>query len=586
MIHSLAMRGKAKIINYIKQESIETMKKNNLLTIALMASMAFSTVTTQGIVAFAEEAVPTRQTIDANSAADKNGNYTISVAESDTHTYKVYQILTGTLIAGKEKLGNPAWGADAINYGLTTDESTKALNKFIEDITKENLTNVEINDLVLAQRADNASGQGIVTKDDSLDVVPGYYLIEDITDLDEVENGKLVHGEGAAKSLNIVAVFNDITITAKKGTVVSEKHVDDQNDSNSEDHSELMDSADYDIGDSIPYTLTMKLPDDYENYKQYYVSFVDDMSAGLTYNGDAKIYYGADDKTGDDISFTADTSMTSAYTGGTVYRATIQNLKDKDATEEQKKLSAGSVITIKYTATLNSNAVIGSAGNPNQYKVDFSSNPNQAAGGTPETNDTPWDTNIVFTYKTVFNKVDADKKPLTGADFRLDKFIAGAGEDTYGTGESQVKGTWTDVTTLGTTDHPAKTVEDFTKDGNTAENAKFTFSGLDAGVYRLTETTTPAGYNTIDPIIFTITAEHELESDAPSLTSLSGTDGAEFIMTAVEKEGSLTSEIINKQGTLLPSTGGIGTTILYVIGGILVIGGGAAIFIKRKKDSE
>ena len=98
------------------------MKKNNFLTIALMASMAFSTVTTQGIVAFAEEAVPTIQTIDENSAADENGKYTISVAESDTHTYKVYQILTGTLIAGEEKLGNPAWGADAINYGLTTDE--------------------------------------------------------------------------------------------------------------------------------------------------------------------------------------------------------------------------------------------------------------------------------------------------------------------------------------------------------------------------------------------------------------------------------------------------------------------------------
>ncbi|MBP3241429.1 MAG: isopeptide-forming domain-containing fimbrial protein, partial [Oribacterium sp.] len=380
------------------------MKKNNILTIALMASMAFSTVTTQGIVAFAEEAVPTSQTIDANSAVDKNGNYTISVAESDTHTYKVYQILTGTLIAGEERLGNPAWGADAINYGLTTDESTKALNEFITNITKEELSNVEINDLVLAQRKVGAEGRGTVTANDSLDVVPGYYLIEDVTDL----------ADGDAKSLNIVAVFNDITITAKKGTVVSEKHVDDQNDSDSTDHSELKDSADYDIGDSIPYTLTMTLPDDYSNYKQYYVSFVDDMSAGLTYNGDAKIYYGADDKTGTSISFTEEpkestedsTVVTSAYTNGTVWRATVQDLKTT-----APNLSAGSVITIKYTATLNSNAVIGSDGNPNRYRIDYSSNPNQEADGTPETNETPWDTNIVFTYKTVFNKVDANSKP-------------------------------------------------------------------------------------------------------------------------------------------------------------------------------
>lgn len=556
------------------------MKKNKFIALALAAGMTFCNVAATGVVTFAAT-VPTSQTIDKNSAADTQGNYKISVASTDTHTYKVYQILTGTLIAGEEKLGNPTWGADAKNYGSTTDESTKALNKFIEDITKEGLSNVQINDLVLEQRKDKAEGRGTVTKDSALDVTPGYYLIEDITDL----------ADGEAKSLNIVAVFNDITITAKKGTVVSEKHVDDQNDSDSSDHSELKDSADYDIGDSIPYTLTMTLPDDYENYKQYYVSFVDDMSAGLTYNGDAEIYYGTDDETGDDISFTDDTSMTSAYTGGTVYRATIQNLKADDATDKQKALAAGSVITIKYTATLNSNAVIGSDGNPNKYRIDFSSNPNQEADGTPETNETPWDTNIVFTYKTVFNKVDANSKPLTGADFRLDKFIAGEeGTDTYGDGEAAIKGTWTDVTTLGSSDgpNPTKAVGTYTntETGDTAENAKFTFSGLDAGVYRLTETTTPAGYNTIDPIIFTITAEHELESDNPSLSSLSGTDGHGFTLTADNAEGSLTSDIVNNQGAILPSTGGMGTTILYVIGGILVIGGGVAIFIKRKKDAE
>ncbi|MBP3803894.1 MAG: isopeptide-forming domain-containing fimbrial protein, partial [Oribacterium sp.] len=388
------------------------MKKNKFIALALAAGMTFCNVAATGVVTFAAT-VPTSQTIDKNSAADATtGKYTISVGKSDTHTYKVYQILTGTLIAGEEKLGNPTWGADAKNDGTTT------VDNFIKSITEKDsstgkdLTNVQINDLVKAQLADGASGQGTVTKDDSLNVVPGYYLIEDITDLDEVDkDGKPVH-EGDAKSLNIVAVFNDITITAKKGTVESEKHVDDQNDSDSSDYSELKDSADYDIGDSIPYTLTMKLPADYANYKQYYVSFVDDMSAGLTYNNDAKIYYGDDDdESGYDISFISDASMTSAYTDGIVYRATIQNLKADDATAEQKALTAGSVITIKYTATLNSKAVIGSAGNPNRYRIDYSSNPNQEADGTPETNETPWDTNIVFTYKTVFNKVDANSKP-------------------------------------------------------------------------------------------------------------------------------------------------------------------------------
>ena len=549
------------------------MKKNRFIALALAAGMTFCNVAVTGVVAYADTtdqttqtAVPTSQTIDTDSAADATtGKYTISVGSSDTHTYKVYQILTGTLIAGQKKLGNPTWGEDAKNKGTTT-----GVDDFIKAITATGLSNVEINDLVLAQRAKDASGQGTVTKDSSMNVVPGYYLIEDVT---------TNLADNDAKSLNIVAVFNDITITAKKGTVESEKHVDDQNDSDADDHSELKDSADYDIGDSIPYTLTMTLPEDYANYKQYYVSFVDDMSSGLIYNNDAKIYYGTKDTTGEKITFTS--GGTSAYTGGTVWSATIQNLKADNATAEQKALSAGSVITIKYTATLNSNAVIGSAGNPNKYKVDFSSNPNQVAGGTPETNDTPWDTNIVFTYKTVFNKVDGKNNPLTGADFKLEK---------------QVGDNWVDVTALHDGNvNPTKSVGENTvtpviaADGSVTTPGtatQFTFAGLDAGKYRLTETVTPAGYNTIDPITFTITATHDLVSDTPALTELSGTDGHEFTLTAEKKDGSLTAEIVNKQGAILPSTGGMGTTILYVIGGILVIGGGAAIFIKRKKDAE
>ena len=277
----------------------------------------------------------------------------------------------------------------------------------------------------------------------------------------------------------------------------------------------------------------MKLPDDYANYKQYYVSFVDDMSAGLTWNGEATIYYGANDKDGSSIQFTSTkTENTSSndeyYKNGTVYRFTIDDLKT--GTDAQKALTAGSVITIKYTATLNSDALIGASGNPNKYKVDFSSNPNQAAGGNPETNDTPWDTNIVFTYKTVFNKVDGNNNPLTGADFKLEK---------------QVGDTWVDVTALHDGDdavNPTKSVGENTTapvvDTNGSVTTpgtatQFTFAGLDAGKYRLTETVTPAGYNTIDPITFTITATHDLVSDAPELKSLSGTDGAEFNLTAV-----------------------------------------------------
>ena len=536
------------------------MKKMKKLVALLIAA---AMVLTMSMSVFAT--VPTSQTIKDDSAADADGKYTISVGSSDTHTYTVYQILTGTLVAGENKLGNPAWGADA--KGGTAD-----VNAFITSITASGLSNVQINDLVKAQLKEGASGQGTVDKDNSLDVLPGYYLIVDTTD---------PLADKDAKSLNIVAVFNDIELAPKKGTTESEKHVDDQNDSDSADHSELKDSADYDIGDKIPYTLTMTLPEDYANYKQYKVVFTDDMSKGLTYNGDAKIFYGANDTSGDAVTFTA--GGTSSYEGGTVYTYTIANLKAEDATDEQKALQAGSVIKITYTATLNKDAVIGEAGNPNKYKVDFSSNPNQDAGGTPETNDTPWDTNIVFTYKTVFNKVDSNKQPLTGADFELYKFVeAENGVDEYG----EKKGTWTKVTDLGSGDNkPSKATENAGEGDTAAKNTKFTFSGIEEGVYKLVETVTPTGYNTLEDQIFTITAEHELESDNPTLTSLTGTDGVQFTMTADKAAGSLTADIENRQGSELPSTGGMGTTIFYIVGAILVIGAGVVLVTRRRMEA-
>ena len=513
--------------------------------------------------------VPTSQTIAADSAANADGKYTISVASGDTHTYTVYQILTGTLIAGQSKLGNPAWGADA------KGGENNSVNDFITAITADGLSNMAINDLVEAQLATNATGRGTINKTTSLDVVPGYYLIVDTT-----ENLP----EGDAYSLNIVAVFNDITISPKKGTTESEKHVDDQNDSNTSDHSELKDSADYDIGDTISYTLTMKLPEDYANYDKYYVQFVDDMSKGLTYNGDAKIYYGATDTAGTAIGFAADSTATSDYTGGTVYKATISDLKTTATS-----LKAGDVITIKYTATLNENAFVGVAGNPNRYQVIYSNNPNDTGEG--KTGNTPWDKNIVFTYKTVFNKVDTDQKPLTGADFTLYKKVIN---------DSEAGFEWVNVTALHTGDNaknPSKTVENLTTDKGTAANAKFTFTGLDAGDYKLEETTTPAGYNTINPIEFTISATHELESNDPALTALTGADNKathEFEMTAVKEgtgddaklTGELDADIVNGQGSVLPSTGGIGTTIFYVVGSILVVAAGVLLITKKRMSRE
>ena len=234
-----------------------------------------------------------------------------------------------------------------------------------------------------------------------------------------------------------------------------------------------------------------------------------------------------------------------------------------------KALGAGdnSVITVEYTATLNEGAVLGSKGNPNKVYLEFSNNPNQNQGGEPETGKTPEDVVIVFTYKTVINKVDQDKNPLPGAEFALEKFVASAKGDVEYKG---VLGSWAEKSVIK---NNAGTI--------------FTFNGLDDGEYRIKETATPAGYNTVADIYFTVTAEHEILSDNPALTGLSGDEGTgELIFTADEQEGSLTTDIENKKGTTLPETGGIGTTVFYILGSVLVLGAVVLLITKKRMNME
>ena len=171
-------------------------------------------------------------------------------------------------------------------------------------------------------------------------------------------------------------------------------------------------------------------------------------------------------------------------------------------------------------------------------------------------------------YMDRVDKVDSEQQPLDGAEFTLEKFVADEeGADTY----NEVKGKWDSVGAAVVTE----------------EGTRFTFSGLDDGAYRLTETKTPDGYNTIDPIIFTVTAEHEVESDNPALTSLNGNKvSGEITFTPNQGEGSLTATVVNQSGLELPETGGIGTTIFYIIGGILVLGAGILLITRRRMNSE
>ena len=474
------------------------------------------------------------------------GNYTITIENSASgHTYEADQIFGGELALKDKKkvLSNVVWGSGVTKDGQTAlgDAAKKA-----EELEKldDAASFAEAVGGYLASPAGSANepvnGKYVING-----LEPGYYLIKD--------QDKSLSDKNDAYTKYIVKVVDNVTAAPKSDVPEVEKKVKDINDSDGKPQTEWQDSADYDIGDVVPFQLKATLADNVSAYKTYKAVFHDTMSAGLTYNNDAKVYIDGAESNGFAIDSTP---------GGNGTSLTV-------SCDNVKALGAGdnSVITVEYTATLNEGAVLGSKGNPNKVYLEFSNNPNQNQGGEPETGKTPEDVVIVFTYKTVINKVDQDKNPLPGAEFALEKFVASAKGDVEYKG---VLGSWAEKSVIK---NNAGTI--------------FTFNGLDDGEYRIKETATPAGYNTVADIYFTVTAEHEILSDNPALTGLSGDEGTgELIFTADEQEGSLTTDIENKKGTTLPETGGIGTTVFYILGSVLVLGAVVLLITKKRMNME
>lgn len=458
--------------------------------------------------------------------------YSITINNSTAgHIYEAYQIFTGDLLVkedGTKVLSNIVWGSGVSEAGKTAlgDAAAKAETLKTEDDAKAFAKDV-------APYLTTAAGSANTVTDGKYVISglkPGYYLVKDQDDS--------LTGESDAYTEYIVKVVGDVTTNPKSDVSEVEKKVKDTNDSTGET-SGWQDSADYDIGDSVPFQLKATLADNVSSYTTYKVVFHDTLSKGLTYNDDATIAIDGTATNGFKVTATVNADGTTTLT------VSCNDVKALDA-------GNSSVITVDYTATLNESAVLGSAGNPNKVYLEYSNNPNKSEDGNNETGETPEDVVIVFTYKTIINKVDGEKKPLTGAEFTLEKY-------------NKETDKWEAITVV-----------------KNEAGTTFTFSGLDDGNYRLTETTTPDGYNTIDPIEFTITAEHDVLSDNPALKSLSGnaTTG-EITFASNEADGSLSTDIVNKAGATLPETGGMGTTIFYVLGGLLVLC--AAILLIAKK---
>lgn len=471
-------------------------------------------------------------------------NYTITITPTTSdHTYEAYQIFEGKL--SNDKLSDIKWGNAITEEGQTElkkEYNAKDAADLAEKLSEFAIESEEIK--AFAKKASKYLQNPTTAKAEGNTATitvnkAGYYLIKD-------KDASLDKKDETYTEF-ILKVVKNQTVAPKSSKPTSEKKVKDINDSEGTTMTDWQDSADWDIGDEVPFQLKGTVAADYDNYKVYKMTFHDHESRGLTFDKDSvKVYV--------DGNLVADR---------TKYEVVTEGLED-DCTFEVKfadlkqipGVTKGSTITVEYESVLNGNAEIGSEGNPNTMHMEFSNNPNDEQGG--EIGKTPEDKVIVFTYKTVVNKVNPDRDPLEGANFTLKKRV----RENEWVEKAVVKNT------AGTT---------------------FTFEGLDDGVYKLEETVTPEGYNTMNPnpLEFTISATHEVTAANPKLLNLSGNAETGNVTFDSNLENcSLTTNIVNKSGSELPETGGMGTTVLYAAGTLMILAAAAFLVMKKKADSK
>ena len=468
-------------------------------------------------------------TATASAAGDTS---TITAPDGSTRTYEVYQIFVGDLDPESKVLSNVKWGKNGTGTeGEPVDEAIlDALTSVNGKSDTEKMAAIENYVKLTSEKF------GEVKDGTPLTVPNGYYLIKDV--------GPVNAAAGEAYGRYVVKIVGNTTITPKVSNVTFEKKVKDTNDTTGET-SGWQDSADYDIGDSVPFQLTGTVADDFKQYTSaYYFAFHDKMDESLDFvQNSVEVYVGS-------------TLITDGYTLN--YTPHTFDLIFDDL-RNVAGVTAGSKITVEFKATLNASAKLGNEGNVNDAQLEYSNNPYSEQRGT-----TNWDSVIVFTYQVVVNKYANEAvagKERTGAAFKLEKLV----------GE-----TWT-------------LVKEFQADETTST---FTFKGLDDGKYKLTETVTPSGFNTIDPIEFTVTADHKVtwegEARTTILTSLNGepTEAGLITFTPSVDTGTLSTDVINKSGSTLPETGGMGTTLFYVLGGVLVLAAVVLLVTKKRMRSE
>lgn len=503
--------------------------------------------------------------------------FAADVTNNTNHSYNAYQIFSGTQVDSSVPLGDVEWGSGidsaAFLAELQTDSrfnvGTEGANIFASSTTALDVSAVlggyQDNSNVAKAFANVAAKHltsdctPIAANDASVNLDAGYYLLVDTS----------TPGESDAMNSALLQVTNKGTITIEKKYDVPtvDKSVKDTDNKWGE-------AADWEIGSNVPFQLVGTLPSNYADYETYKYVFHDTLAAGLQYNGDVKVYVqNGESKTELNTGFTVDPDE-AATAGGGKLTVTFENLKNITS------VSASSKIVVEYTAKLLSTAEIGQPGNSNKVKLEYSNNPNYTGDGT--TSNTPEDEVLVFTYELDVTKVDGQEttKPLSGAEFVL----LNSGKTKVAKVSDGKFVEWVDVPSAGkdgTVTYPEGTTLTSGSDG------KFVIVGLDAGSYYLRETKAPAGYNLLkNDISVTIAATLDKTENNPALTALTiSVDNGEATNGNLAT-GVVSTNVVNNSGAQLPETGGMGTTIFYVLGGVLILAAVVLLVTKKRMSMD
>lgn len=322
-----------------------------------------------------------------------------------------------------------------------------------------------------------------------------------------------------------------VTIEEKNGTPTVGKQV-------KEDSTEIFDSSNTaDIGQTLEFKTTITAQAGAQNYVLH-----DKMDAGLTFTGTVSVSLKKNDTKQEQILENNKDYVLKTSDLGEICTFHIEFTKDLC-----DSLSAGDQIIVSYSAILNENAVVGNAGNKNDTWLKY-------GNGT----DTAHSSTTTKTYEIPVFKYTGNNKPLAGAKFTLSK---------NSNGSDPIELIKVNDETKDLTYRVAKTGEKpVATEITTPSKGEFVIQGLDADTYYLTETEAPKGYNKLaSPITIIIAEDGKVTSNGSEVTTVN---------------------VENKTGTLLPSTGGMGTTIIYMAGAILVIASGIVLVSKKKSKAK